>query len=1417
MAQLSLTCLGNFQVMLAGEQLTAFQTDKMRALLVYLVMEDQVHQRSALSQFLWPGYSQESANNSLRQSLHHLRQLFHDAETDPPWLLITRLTVQFNPAAPIRVDVATFTKLIEESTVHPHPQLATCQPCLTRLRQAVDLYHGDFLAGFTVADSDPFEEWRRSTQEQLHLQLLATLTQLADAAEATGDDESALQNARRQLALEPWLEAAHRRIMRILARGGQRAAAIAQYQRCRQVLVEELGAAPEQETTTLYEQIQSGNFDKTTKRQGDGAPLTEVGVTNLSLSQIYSWGEMPAVDFFTGREAELAQLTAWLTPEPGADAPLAQLISVLGLGGVGKTTLAAAVTKEVAPSFAVVIWRSLLNAPPLPTLLRDWLQILVRQTLASIPETLDEQMRLLLDYLRQTRCLLVLDNVESVFQANGANGRAGATRPGYEDYDQLFQQLSSSDHRSCLLLTSREQPYALMRLGRQAQVTGRVRLLALTGLDLQAGHALLQSNGLHTSPQAAAELVKNYSGNPLALQIAAATIVDFFGGDFAAFQREEGAFFDGMREVLDQQFARLSTLERDLLVWLAIEREASTVQMLRSNLVQPVTTSEFLEALHALHRRSLLEKVGDSLTLQNVIIEYTTEYLVEQVCREIEDDFRSEIDNLQKSLPNEDFVNSQLKVVNLFMNRFALLKAEAKEYVRQSQMRLIVQPIAERLAAKLSQAQLLAYIPRRLDALRTVARQPGYAAGNLLNLLIYWRVNLTGYDFSNLTVWQADLRGVMLTDLNFTGADLAHSAFTQRISTGAVKIAPTGEVMIAGVNDRDLWLWHAVEGQLMAALRSPSNGGEPIIFSPDGALIAAAGLDRVIRIWSAANGVCLQTLHGHTSTIYALALNADNTLLASGAADDRFVYLWDVRTGQLLQQLAGHEHGIEALAFSPDGAILASGSSDHTIRLWDILSVTSQGQLINTLYGHTREVGALAFSVDGTQLASGDHGGALRVWDLNAQETCLSLPNAHTSIMRVLRFQPGGQLLASGNADQTVRLWSLSGQLLYTLAGHIHEVRSLDFSADGRLLASGGADQKVYLWNTHTGQALNSLQAYQHGVNSVRFSPDGQVLASGGTERLVRLWQAPAQGAPPAVDADLLIRSLQSEAHFVCALAFHPQGHILVSGSADQSVRLWSLATGQIVHTLQGHTNAVLSVVFSPDGVLLASASVDHTIRLWSVAENLRLQSHHHRLLLGHQAEVTTVVFSPDGRTLVSSSLDGTARIWDVASGATLHILTGHTTTVSCIAISPDGGTIATISFDHILRLWSAATGQCCVVQKTASMGVRVVAFSPDGEWLAYGGIDFAIYLWRWRTDESPFALLGHTDVVRAVDFSPTSPLLVSGSVDGTVRLWDLATRTCCQTLRAPGPYAGMNITGVIGISTAQKATLKALGAVDGE
>ena len=272
---------------------------------------------------------------------------------------------------------------------------------------------------------------------------------------------------------------------------------------------------------------------------------------------------------------------------------------------------------------------------------------------------------------------------------------------------------------------------------------------------------MLAARGLAGQDADAAALVEHYSGNPLALKLVAQTVQELFGGEIGAFLAVEAPIFDDIRAVLDQQYARLSALEHEILLWLAIGREPMTAVELRANLLQPGAPRDFVEALRGLQRRGLLEQAahgdGAAFALQNVILEYLTDQVVDEACGAIEGE-----------------------QVERF-NRHALLKAQAKEYVRQSQARLILQPIVERLAGRLGRAGVEQQLQRLLASLRErTPRLPGYAGGNLLNLLLQLGVDLHGYDFSHLSVWQADLRGVVDAAINFSHADLSHSRLYRR-------------------------------------------------------------------------------------------------------------------------------------------------------------------------------------------------------------------------------------------------------------------------------------------------------------------------------------------------------------------------------------------------------------------------------------------------------------------------------------------------------------------------------------------------------------------------------------------------------------------------------------------------------------
>ena len=435
MAHLSLTLLGQFQIRLADQLLTNFESDKVRALLCYLAVEPSgvPHSRDSLAALLWPGYSDESARTNLRQTLYHLRKTLGDdqqaADNGSPFLLVTRQTIALNPAASCQVDVRRFGALLAATTSHDHRALADCPACRQHLRQAVDLYQGEFLTGFTVADSIAFEEWRRITQEQLHGQALTALTQLADAAEAVMDFTEAHHYAERQLQLEPWREAAHRQLMRILAHSGQRTAALAQYQRCCETLRAELNVDPDSETTALFEQIRAGKLDKVTsdkvaRWQGDKVtPPTNTPVTlspphPVTPSPLHPVTLSPVTEAphnlptpltpFVGRIGELAKLLAQLQQ------PDCRLLTLVGPGGMGKTRLALAVARQRLGSYAdgvfFVSLASLTDSAGVAPTIATTLDLRLP---GGDPQTA------LLKLLAPKQLLLLLDNFEHLLGAAG--------------------------------------------------------------------------------------------------------------------------------------------------------------------------------------------------------------------------------------------------------------------------------------------------------------------------------------------------------------------------------------------------------------------------------------------------------------------------------------------------------------------------------------------------------------------------------------------------------------------------------------------------------------------------------------------------------------------------------------------------------------------------------------------------------------------------------------------------------------------------------------------------------------------------------------------------------------------------------------------------------------------------------------
>lgn len=592
-------------------------------------------------------------------------------------------------------------------------------------------------------------------------------------------------------------------------------------------------------------------------------------------------------------------------------------------------------------------------------------------------------------------------------------------------------------------------------------------------------------------------------------------------------------------------------------------------------------------------------------------------------------------------------------------------------------------------------------------------------------------------------------------------------------SVEAVAFSPDGKFLASGSRDKTIKLWDVASGKLLKTFAGHSEDLLSVAFSPDGNFIASSSNDKTVKLWNVASGRLLRNLTGHSKPIELVAFNPDNKSLVSVDAGEFKV--WDLMTDKLPQTFTRSDPRKGGFrdrlsSFCQLKKLLALPTLGGEIEIRD----AENGSLIRFLSGKLRSFEAVAFSPDGKILASRGHADSntiTEIWDVGTGELLKTVSDPGYDFFAPMIFSPNGKILAFGT---NVKLRDFeTDKILVTLAQHSYDALSVDFSADGRFLASfaGYGSYSIKLWGLKSGEPFKSFKLKPYSKNPAAFSPDSKYIASVDDEFKVELWDvekgterdliSSAQRNYSSVrfspdgktlayigvfgtsveivniqrdyeskklPADSFVDS--SDSLRLISVAFSPNGRKLISGSSDNTIKMWDVNSTRLIKTIPGHTGEVYSAVFSPNGQIIASGGKDKTIRLWNAISGRPV-----RTLKGHTGEVMSIDFSPGGKILASASFDRTVKLWDAATGKILRTLSGHTGEVQSVKFSPDGKLLASGSYDTQIKLWETATGRelCSLIALDKNDWLVV---TPEG--LFDGSPDALKYI-IWRLDNNTF------------------------------------------------------------------------------
>jgi WD40 repeat protein/DNA-binding SARP family transcriptional activator len=1373
--------LGGLSIECNDQPVSGFVSRKVEALLVYLACTRRPQAREVLAELLWPERTQSQSLGSLRGGLSNLRQVL------PANVNVTRRTVTLASDPACWVDVAEVEQLLARAGIRDRRESILSDAEAKALVGALDLYQGDFLQGFYVADSRAFEEWAELERDRLRRIVIEALHHLVLYDLQHGVYADGIAQATRLLSLDPLHEEINRHLILLLAQAGQRTQALAQYEAYCRLLDEELGVKPSSDLVALYRQIQSGAASR------PAAPQIQPRVAVLAnpYKGLHPFQETDAADFF-GREASVQRLLARLK----ADGVPTRFLAVVGPSGSGKSSLVRAglipaLRKGALPGsdrwpivtmlpgshpleeLTMALRRLAMN--PDPVLWRDLdhdKRGLLRIIKHLLPDDAHVELFLLIDQFEEIFSLVSDENVRRHF------------------LDSLLTALVEPHSRLRVVVTLRadfyDRPLLYADLGEMVR-QGTEVVLPLSPEELQrAVVGPVERLGVQVEPAVVAQIVTDVNHQPGALPMLQYALTELFEHrednrlTLAAYQVAGGvrgtlaARAESLYAALDEKTQRIARQVFLRLVHLGEGTEDTRRRVPWAEIVSVADSEASAQSLvNRFVEHRLLTLDHDPETGSSTV-ELAHEALIREWQR-----FHTWIDESRADLRQQHILaTSKAEWTQAEQDRSYLLSgsrlAQFEDWAATTDVALTPEE-RQYLDASIAEHQ-------RQRARRRRVRNAAFATVALV-AVIMTALSLVAFNQRSTARRQRDkAEREAAVNYSLVLANDAQDAFGSGETDLGLALALEAVRMNQPPPEAERTLRDVAFGPgTRAILEGHSNGVRTVAFNAH-ATLALSGSCAVLDaggdcqegeliVWDVETATELRRLVGHTGWVNRVAFTPDrqaHPVTALSASGDLTLILWNVETGEPIRVLEGHLGGVNSVVYTPDGHSALSGSDDHTLILWDL----ETGEVIRRFEGHSGAVTSVAISPDSKTALSGSDDHTMILWDLETGEVLRRFEGQDESITRAA-FRPNSQTVLSA-VGRDLREQSLETGEEIKHTPDFYLINDFAVSADGRV-AVYAANNKVSLYDFDSGQKTKDLVDHPGDVWTVAIDADARLVLSGAADGSLRLWNIGSESALRRFHAD----------NALVTVAVSPGGERVLTGEFGGIARLWNVGTGEVLHLFEGNAPAVVAVDFSPDGRYALAGAGDfygetgaRSLILWDVETGEEV-----RRFEGYEYPVRSAAFSPDGRTILGGSQQYSAAakgagelfLWDVATGQLIRRFE-NTGDVTGIAFNSDGSLALTSSaLNKNFTLWEVATGQPIRRLDYASR-LFDIAFGPDEKTALAASEDTDLILVDLATGDVIRRYKGHNSLVFSLDLSPDGQSVISGEYLGDVILWDFET-----------------------------------------